>query len=95
MLPLEQPAYNPRIFVVGGSINNGANPGTPATPATYLLDFSILPFAWVREDMSSPRVMPDATLLPDGELCFDLKYFVNILHINIAADFFSAQAYLP
>ena len=66
MLPLEYPGYNPRILVIGGSSNDGANPGTPASPATYLLDFSIRPFAWVREDMSSPRVMPDGVLLPDG-----------------------------
>lgn len=67
MLPLEPGfGYNPRILVVGGSSSDGANPGTPATPATYLLDFSIRPFAWVREDMSSPRVMPDVTLVPDG-----------------------------
>ena len=78
MLPLEQPGYNPRIFVVGGSTVDGANPGTPATPATYLLDFSIRPFAWVREDMSSPRIMPDATLLPDGKLCSALQYFPQV-----------------
>ena len=66
MLPLEQPGYNPRILVIGGSSANFAGPDTPATPATYLLDFSIRPLAWVREDMSSPRVMPDGVLLPDG-----------------------------
>lgn len=67
MLPLEQPGYNPRILVIGGSSQNFAGPDTPASAATYLLDFSIRPLAWVEEDMSSPRVMPDGVLLPDGQ----------------------------
>lgn len=66
LLPLEQPGYNPRILVVGGSPTDQADPVTDATPATYLLDFSIRPFVWQRENMASNRVMPDATLLPDG-----------------------------
>ena len=79
MLPLEPGAgYNPRILVVGGSSVDGANPGTPATPATYLLDFSIRPFAWVREDMSSPRIMPDAMLVPDGQ-------FLSVLRLSSPA----------
>ncbi len=66
MLPLEQPSYNPRILVVGGSSIQNAGVGDPATNATYLLDFSVRPLAWRRENMASNRVMPDTVLLPDG-----------------------------
>lgn len=79
MLPLEPPFYQPRILVVGGSSANFAGPQTPATSATYLLDFAVQPLAWVREDMSSPRVMPDCVLLPDGNVTI-----VNGANLGIA-----------
>jgi len=66
MLPLELPSYAPRILVVGGSSVDFAGPSTPATNATYLLDFSVRPLIWSREDMTTGRVMPDTVLLPDG-----------------------------
>jgi len=52
--------------VVGGSSAEYAGSGTPATNATYLLDFSVRPLIWRREDMTTGRVMPNTLLLPDG-----------------------------
>jgi hypothetical protein len=78
MLPLELPDYNPRILVVGGSTVNSAGPGTPASAATYLLDFSVSPLTWMREDMTTGRVMPDAVLLPDGVRLLGSSKIVSI-----------------
>jgi hypothetical protein len=40
LLPLELPNYTPRILVVGGSAADQADPTTPATANTFLLDLS-------------------------------------------------------
>ena len=66
LLPLELPNYIPRVLAVGGSSVDRADGGTPASAATYLLDLSVTPLAWVNETMSAARVMPDTVLLPDG-----------------------------
>jgi hypothetical protein len=52
--------------VVGGSSTDFAGADSPASNATYLLDFSVTPLVWRRENMATARVMPDAVLLPDG-----------------------------
>ena len=49
----------------GGNFNN-ADGGTQASASSFLLDFSRAPLAWQQEAQATPRVMPDAVLLPDG-----------------------------
>jgi hypothetical protein len=69
LLPGDDPPYRARVLVVGGG---GADPldldvSTPARNSVELLDLGEPITAW-REtaSMAHPRVMPDATLLPDG-----------------------------
>jgi hypothetical protein len=71
LLPGEDPPYRARVLVVGGG---GADPldldvSTPARNSVELLDLGEPIPAW-REtaSMAHPRVMPDATLLPDGSV---------------------------
>ena len=66
LLPLELPNYAPRILVVGGSSQDHAGGGTPASTHTYLLDLTASNPTWTQETLSCPRIMPDAVLLPDG-----------------------------
>jgi hypothetical protein len=67
LLPTD--GYRPRVLLAGGA---GADPealtaDTPATTAAELLDAGAATPAWRRlPPMAHPRVMPDATLLPDG-----------------------------
>jgi hypothetical protein len=69
LLPNDAPSYRTRVLTVGGG---GADPqdldvNTPATDTAELLDLSASAPAWrYTAPMSNPRVMPDATLLPDG-----------------------------
>jgi hypothetical protein len=69
LLPSDDPPYRARVLIVGGG---GADPQdldvhTPATETAELLDLSASAPAWrYTAPMSGPRVMPDATLLPDG-----------------------------
>ena len=51
--------------MVGGTTDN-AVATTPSLSTSQLLDFAVQPLAWVQEQMSAPRVMPDGVLLPDG-----------------------------
>jgi hypothetical protein len=67
--PTDDPPYRARVLIVGGG---GADPqdldvNTPAVNTTELLDLGDPAPAWrFSAPMSNPRVMPDATLLPDG-----------------------------
>ncbi len=67
--PTDDPPYRARVLVVGGG---GADPQdlnveTPATNTAELLDLGESPPAWrFTAAMGQPRVMLDATLLPDG-----------------------------
>jgi hypothetical protein len=69
LMPTDNPPYRVRVLTVGGG---GADPqdldvNTPATQTAELLDLSADAPAWrYTTPMSNPRVMPDATLLPDG-----------------------------
>ena len=55
-----------QILVVGGSFDNAA-PSMLASQASYLLDLSRPGgLTWQPEATATPRVMPDAVLLPDG-----------------------------
>jgi Domain of unknown function (DUF1929) len=67
--PTDSPPYRARVLVIGGG---GADPQdlhvlTPATATGEILDLGE-PFPGWRftASMAAPRVMPDATLLPDG-----------------------------
>jgi Domain of unknown function (DUF1929) len=67
--PSDTPPYRARVLVVGGG---GADPqdlqvSTPATNTVEILDLGEPLPAWrFTAPMATPRVMPDATLLPDG-----------------------------
>jgi hypothetical protein len=67
--PTDVPPYRTRVLVIGGG---GADPqdlqvSTPATSTVEILDLGDPMPAWhFTASMTSPRVMPDATLLPDG-----------------------------
>jgi len=67
--PTDDPPYRALVLVVGGG---GADPQdlnveTPATNTAELLDLGESPPAWhFTAAMGQPRVMLDATLLPDG-----------------------------
>jgi hypothetical protein len=67
--PTDVPPYRARVLVIGGG---GADPqalqvSTPATNTVEILDLGEQPPAWrFTASMAAPRVMPDATLLPDG-----------------------------
>jgi hypothetical protein len=69
LVPGPDGAYPPRVLIVGGG---GADPQnldvlTPATETVELLDLSAQVPAWrFTASLSGPRVMGDATLLPDG-----------------------------
>lgn len=69
LLPTDTPPYRARVLAIGGG---GADPqdldvNTPAVESVEVLDLSEASPAWrYTAPMSSPRVMPDATLLPDG-----------------------------
>jgi hypothetical protein len=69
LLPTDNPPYRMRVLTIGGG---GADPQdldvtTPAIETVELLDLSEASPAWrYTAPMSGPRVMPDATLLPDG-----------------------------
>jgi hypothetical protein len=71
LLPLQPPAYTPKVLVVGGG---GANPeevalSTPSTASAEILDLGDAQPAWrSTAPMAFPRVMPDAVLLPDGSV---------------------------
>ena len=71
LLPTDDPPYRPRVLVIGGG---GADPHdltvfTPATSSVELLDLGEPSPAWrFTSAMAAPRVMCDATLLPDGTL---------------------------
>ncbi|HEU0016148.1 MAG TPA: galactose oxidase-like domain-containing protein [Longimicrobium sp.] len=64
--------YRPRLMVIGGA---GADPGpglnenTPAVATTEILDLGAPAPAWQNvAPMATPRVMPDAVLLPNGKV---------------------------
>ena len=67
--PSEIPPYRARGLVIGGG---GSDPqdlqvSTPATNTVEILDLSDPSPGWrFTAPMAAPRVMPDATLLPDG-----------------------------
>jgi len=69
LLPSDSPPYRPRVLNVGGG---GAHPQdlsvfTPATETVELLDLGEPSPAWrYTASMGAPRVMCDATLLPNG-----------------------------
>jgi Domain of unknown function (DUF1929)/Glyoxal oxidase N-terminus len=69
LLPTTNPSYRARVLVVGGG---GADPGqltvsTPANKTVEILDLGAAQPAWrFTAPMTTPRVMPDAVLLPDG-----------------------------
>jgi hypothetical protein len=70
LLPLlPEAGHRARVLALGGG---GAHPGqltvdTPATDTAELLDLGRQPLGWqALPSMAYPRVMPDATLLPDG-----------------------------
>lgn len=70
LLPLTfRDGYRARVMIMGGG---GAWPGTldvntPATPTAEVLDLGAPAPVWKPvANMRSPRVMPDAVLLPDG-----------------------------
>jgi hypothetical protein len=69
LLPIDDPPYRARMLTIGGG---GADPqdltvNTPAVDTVELLDLSEAVPAWrYTAPMAGPRVMPDATLLPDG-----------------------------
>ena len=55
-----------QILVVGGTFDHAA-PFTLASQASYLLDVTRTGgLTWQPEATATPRVMPDAVLLPDG-----------------------------
>lgn len=69
LLPTDDPPYRARVMTFGGG---GADPqdlnvSTPATDTVEMLDLSASSPAWrYTAPMSGPRVMLDATLLPNG-----------------------------
>jgi hypothetical protein len=71
LLPGDDPPYRARVMTVGGG---GAQPldldvNTPATQSVELLDLGESTPAWrLTMPLAAPRVMPDATLLPDGTI---------------------------
>ncbi|KAK9863598.1 hypothetical protein WJX84_001727 [Apatococcus fuscideae] len=69
MLTLEPPYYTPEVLIVGGSSTDCANAGTPASAASILLNASVgSNHSFVAEVMPVGRVMPDAVLLPTGDV---------------------------
>jgi Uncharacterized protein potentially involved in peptidoglycan biosynthesis len=69
LLPESDPPYRARVMMIGGG---GAPPATAQTPATKsceILDLDESLLSWkLSAPMSNPRVMPDAVLLPDGNV---------------------------
>ncbi|HEX2170917.1 MAG TPA: galactose oxidase-like domain-containing protein [Dehalococcoidia bacterium] len=70
LLPTTAPPYQARVLLIGGagaSCPTPADPTTPATSTCELLDLAAEPLAWQpAPSLLTPRVMPDAVLLPDG-----------------------------
>ncbi|KAK9795598.1 hypothetical protein WJX73_005422 [Symbiochloris irregularis] len=66
VLPLVAPNYNVQVVVFGGSSVDNADNNSPASNLIQWIDLSQTSPTWVVERMASPRVMPDAVLLPDG-----------------------------
>jgi hypothetical protein len=69
LLPDSNPPYRARVMIIGGG---GAPPVTAQTTATNsceILDLDESTPAWkLASPMSNPRIMPDAVLLPDGNI---------------------------
>lgn len=64
--PHSDPPYRARVMMFGGG-GPGAGLAEPATASCEILDTSAVPRQWrLTAPMAHPRVMPDATLLPDG-----------------------------
>ncbi|KAK9863321.1 hypothetical protein WJX84_008258 [Apatococcus fuscideae] len=61
--------WAPQVLVVGGSSADCANPGTPASAYSYLINVAAgASHAPVREVMPDARVMGDCVVLPDGTI---------------------------
>lgn len=65
--------YRPEIMVCGGASTaslsfSGSNTNAPADNMCYRIFPDVDKPAWTGERMSAPRVMPNAVLLPDGNL---------------------------
>ena len=69
LLPTSSPPYRARVMMIGGSGPDLVAIRTPATNSCEILDTSISPMSWqLAASMDQPRVMPDAVLLPDGNV---------------------------
>ncbi|KAK9795594.1 hypothetical protein WJX73_004039 [Symbiochloris irregularis] len=68
VLPLTPPNYNVVVVVLGGSSADNADNYTPASNLIQILNLSSPNPTWTVQQMASPRVMPDAVVLPDGTL---------------------------
>ncbi len=69
LLPGDDPPYRVRVLIAGGggAESQDLDVSTPATATVELLDLGEPDPAWrFSAPMGMPRVMPDATLLPDG-----------------------------
>ncbi|KAK9832391.1 hypothetical protein WJX74_008758 [Apatococcus lobatus] len=69
MLTLEPPDYHVQILIVGGTSADCADMNTPASTTSMLIDATAgADHTPVTETMPVARVMPDAVLLPTGDV---------------------------
>jgi len=69
LLPGASPAYRPRVLVIGGSGNESFDDFAPATATCEILDLGASQPKWQQiAPMSSPRVLFDSVLLPNGKV---------------------------
>lgn len=69
LLPTSTPPYRARVMMIGGGGPDPVSIRTPATNTCEILDTSVSPMSWqLVASMAQPRVMPDAVLLPDGNV---------------------------